>query len=103
MQIAVTADDEVEIRQIPLINHSNQERHLSLSSYAEVLLATQDEQHPAFNKMFIQSEYIADRNMLLFHHRPRDEDEQPIFLGHFLITRTDEITGNNDGDSIRLL
>ncbi len=103
MQIAVTADDDVEIRQIALINHSNQERHLSLSSYAEVLLATQVEQHPAFNKMFIQSEYIADRNMLLFHRRPRAKDEQPIFLGHLLMTRTDEITGNYDGDRMRFL
>jgi cyclic beta-1,2-glucan synthetase len=69
MQITVAGDDDVEIRQITLVNHSDQDRHLRLVSYGEVLLAPQAEQHPAFNKLFIESEYLPENNMLLFHRR----------------------------------
>src|SRR5260221_228344 len=104
MKITITADDDVEIRQITLINHSDQERHLRLVSYGELLLAPRNEPHPAFNKLFVESEYIADHNMLLFHRRPRAADEEPIYLGHMLITSTeDAITGTFDADRMRFL
>ena len=86
MQITVAADDDVEIRQITLVNDSSSTRRLRLVSYAEVLLAPQAEPHPAFNKLFIESEYLAEQNLLLFHRRPRSADEKPIYLGHLCIT-----------------
>jgi cyclic beta-1,2-glucan synthetase len=104
MQITVTADDDVEIRQITLANHSDHERHLRLVSYGEVLLAPQTEQHPAFNKLFIESEYVPENNMLLFHRRPRAADEKPIYLGHLLITDADnKISSTYDGDKMRFV
>jgi cyclic beta-1,2-glucan synthetase len=104
MQITVTADDDVEIRQLTLVNHSDQERHLRLVSYGEVLLAPQAEQHPAFNKLFIESEYLSENNMLLFHRRPRAADEKPIYLGHLLITDSDDKNSSTyDGDRMRFV
>jgi len=99
MGITVATDDDVEIRHITLINQSNRKRHLRLISYGEVLLAPQAEQHPAFNKLFIESEYIPEKNMLLFHRRPRTADEEAIYLGHVLVTdANDAVTGTYDGD-----
>ncbi len=71
MQVTIAADDDVEIRQINLINHGDQVRHLRVTSYGEVLLAAQSDRHPAFNKLFIESEYLPESNLLLFHRRPR--------------------------------
>ncbi len=88
MQVTVAADDDVEIRRINLINHSDQIRSLRVTSYGEVLLAAQAERHPAFNKLFIESEYIPGSNMLLFHRRLRG-DEEPVYLGHCLLTSPD--------------
>ena len=85
MQVTVAPDDDVEIRHITLVNHSAEIRHLRLTSYAEVLLAPQGERHPAFSKLFVESEYLPENNMLLFHRRPRSADEVPVYLGHFLI------------------
>ncbi|HEX2621344.1 MAG TPA: glucoamylase family protein, partial [Phototrophicaceae bacterium] len=103
MQVTIAADDDVEIRHINLINHSDQSRHLRLTSYGEVLLASQMERHPAFNKLFIESEYLPESNMLLFHRRPR-ADEEPIYLGHLLITSPGiPITGAYEGDRMRFL
>lgn len=104
MQVTVATDDDVEIRQITLINHTNQVRHLRLTSYAEVLLAPQADRHPAFTKLFIESEYLPENNMLLFHRRPRAADEEPVFLGHLLVvTPGTKITGAYDGDRMQFL
>ena len=103
MQVTIAADDDVEIRQINLINHSDQQRQLRVTSYGEVLLASQAERHPAFNKLFIESEYIPESNMLLFHRRLR-ADEEPVYLGHLLITNPEiPITGAYESDRLRFL
>jgi cyclic beta-1,2-glucan synthetase len=103
MQVTIAADDDVEIRQLNLINHSNQPRHLRVTSYGEVLLAAQSERHPAFNKLFIESEYLPETNMILFHRRLR-ADEEPVYLGHLLITSPGiPITGAYEGGRLHFL
>ncbi len=104
MQVTIAADDDVEIRQVNLINHSDQVRHIRVTSYAEMLLASQGDRHPAFNKMFIESEYLPESNLLLFHRRLRAADEEPVYLGHFLITQAGTpITGAYEGDRLPFL
>ena len=104
MQVTVAADDDLEIRQINLINHSNQVRRLRVTSYAEALLASQADRHPAFNKMFIESEYLPESNLLLFHRRLRSAEEEPVYLGHLLITQPgNPITGAYEGDRLPFL
>ncbi|MCJ7433825.1 MAG: hypothetical protein MUO77_10095, partial [Anaerolineales bacterium] len=72
----------VEIRRVNILNDSDQPRQLKLTSYGEVVLATQsaDRRHPAFNKLFIESEYLPKENALLFQRRPRSADEKPVVL-----------------------
>ncbi len=79
--------DGVEIRRVTVLNNSNRSRKLKLVSYAEVVLAPRpaDQRHPAFNKLFIESEYIAVNNALLFHRRLRSANEKPLFLVHALV------------------
>src|SRR5258706_5468330 len=85
-EITVGADD-IEIRRITILNDSDRPRRLKLTSYAEVVLAAQaiDQRHPAFNKLFIESEYIPEGNALLFIRRPRSADEKPVVLAHALV------------------
>ena len=87
MEVTVSPDDDVEIRRITLTNHGTEVRSLFLTDYAEVALSPQeaDRRHPAFNKLFIQSEYLADQQGLLFRRRPRSQQEQSLFLFHRLI------------------
>lgn len=88
MNVAVAADDDVELRQVELTNHSDLPKRLRLVSYGEVILASQadDRRHPAFNKLFIQSEWASDHNALLFHRRLRSEKDTPLFMAHALVT-----------------
>ncbi|HUH98771.1 MAG TPA: glucoamylase family protein [Anaerolineales bacterium] len=79
--------EEVEIRRVTLLNDSDHPRRLKLMSYAEVVLAPQpvDQRHPAFNKLFIESEYLPEGNALLFRRRSRSGDEKPVFMAHALV------------------
>jgi cyclic beta-1,2-glucan glucanotransferase len=101
MAITVAPDDDVEIRQITLTNDSDSPRHLAITSYAEVVLAPHavDQRHPAFSKLFVQSEYLADTNALLFRRRPRSAAEAPLYLAHALVVEPGrKLTGAHESD-----
>jgi len=104
-EITVGAD-EVEIRRVTLLNDSDRPRRLKLTSYSEVALAPQavDRRHPAFNKLFIESEYLAGGNALLFQRRLRSADEKPVFLAHALVVGPGyKVTGEYESDRARFL
>ena len=83
-EVVVSPEDDVEIRRITLINRSVRSRHLDLTSYIELSLAPHraDLQHPAFNKLFIQTEAVQEHHALLAHRRPRGEGDPPIVVAH---------------------
>ena len=106
MEITVAPHDDVEIRRVTLTNRSDRPRRLMLTSYGEVVLAPQstDRCHPAFNKLFIESEYLPGVNGLLFHRRPRSAEEEPIYLVHLLVVeRGNKVTGAHESDRARFL
>ena len=90
LEVAVAAEDDVEVRQLTLTNHGQETRRLRLTGYGEVVLAPQeaDQRHPAFNKLFIESEFLPELNALVFRRRPRASSEEPVFLVHMLVTNS---------------
>lgn len=105
MEVGI-APDEVEVRRITLTNDSDQPRQLRLTSYAEVVLAPQaiDLRHPAFNKLFVESEYVAEVNALVFRRRPRSAKEKPLYLVHALVVQPGQtVTGAYESDRARFL
>ena len=93
-EVFVAPEDDVEIRLLTLTNHGDRPRHLRLTSYGEVVLAPQatDARHPAFNKLFIESEPLPMRNGILFRRRPRFRSEEGIYLAHAVVIGPGEIT-----------
>jgi len=87
--VQVAADDDVEIRRVTLTNHGNSARVLTFTSYAEIILSQQeaDQRHPAFNKLFIESEFLPEERLLLFRRRPRSAEEKPLYLAHFFVSK----------------
>ena len=94
-EIIVSPADDVEVRRITLVNRTSRVRRLDLTSYVELSMAPHnaDRQHPAFNKLFIQTEALEEQHLLLAYRRPRSENEQPLFVGHCL---TLEQSGTSD-------
>jgi cyclic beta-1,2-glucan synthetase len=105
MEITVPPDEDLEVRQITLTNHSDDTRRLTLTSYGEVVLGSQaaDTRHPAFNKLFIESEYIPEINGLLFCRRPRSAKEEPLYLIHALVAEEGKISSTYESDRDQFL
>lgn len=100
IQSTITPNEDVCLQKISLTNQSNKKCQVRLLSYGEVVLAPQttDQQHPAFNQMFIESRYHDDLKMLRFDRRKRSSDEQTFLLGHLLY---DNIDGEVEYESDR--
>ena len=83
-EIIVSPEDDVEIRIITLVNHSNKVRQLEVTSYAEIVLAPRvaDRAHPAFNKFFVETESLSHLSALLAFRRLRSTEDQPLWAAH---------------------
>ncbi len=86
MDVVVSPEDDVEIRRLSLTNRSDQKRTLLLTSYSELSMThhNSDLQHPAFNKLFIQTEAIPESKALLAYRRSRTAEPPDCFLAHCL-------------------
>ncbi|HET7371725.1 MAG TPA: glucoamylase family protein, partial [Gemmatimonadaceae bacterium] len=75
-EIVVVASEQAELRRVTLVNRSRVTRELELTSYGEVVLcpADADRAHPAFQKLFVETERVHD-GALLASRRPRSADE----------------------------
>jgi len=85
MEIFVSAEDDAEVRRLSLTNEGSGVREIELTSYSEVVLSppAADSAHPAFSKMFVQTEFAAERGALLAVRRPRDPGQAPLWMAHF--------------------
>ena len=72
-EIAVSPEDDVELRRIRIANRSRTRRTIEVTSYAEVVLASSaaDALHPAFGNLFVQTEILPERQAILCTRRPR--------------------------------
>ncbi len=86
LTVVVSAEREVEIRRVSVTNLGSQSREIELTSYAEVVLAPQaaDVAHPAFQNLFVETEYVADVGCLLATRRPRSSEEPQVWAAHVL-------------------
>ncbi len=88
-EIAVSPEDDVEVRRVTLMNLSSQTRTIELTSYAEVVLAplSADLAHPAFSNLFVQTEILRDLQAILCTRRPRSPGEIPPWMFHLMTTQ----------------
>ena len=86
VQVAVSPEDDVEVRRLSITNHSSRSREIEVTSYAEIALAAPEDDlaHPAFGKLFVESEFDAQSTGLLFSRRPRGADDTPALAFHVL-------------------
>jgi len=91
-EVIVSAKDNVELKRIHLTNLSDKPRTLEITSYGEPTLSTVDTDiaHPAFNKLFIQTEYLEKKSALIAHRSKRAEKDQEYF-GIHLVTCNKEL------------
>ncbi len=86
LDIAVSTEDDVEVRRLAVTNKSDRPREIEVTSYAEIVLAppSDDLAHPAFGKLFVETEYLPECAALLCRRRPRSPDEAETWAVHVL-------------------
>ncbi|MGZ4962079.1 MAG: glucoamylase family protein, partial [Limisphaerales bacterium] len=86
-EIAVSTEDDVELRRITLTNRSPKPKTIELTTYAEVVLAQQsaDLAHPAFSNLFVETEILRQQDAILCKRRPRSQKENPPFYVHLML------------------
>ena len=89
-EACISVGDDIDIRRIEIQNESSRERRVTLTSFAEIALTEprSDEAHPAFQKLFTQSDYDSGRDLLVFHRRRRSPEEKPLVLAHCALSES---------------
>ena len=82
--VCVVPDADAEVRVVTLVNHGRRSREIELTSYAEVCLNDRraDQAHPAFAKLFLETEFDPRCSALLARRRPRGAEEHPVWAIH---------------------
>ncbi|HEY7685034.1 MAG TPA: glucoamylase family protein [Gemmatimonadales bacterium] len=86
LDIAVSTEDDVEVRRLTVTNQSDRPRELEITSYAEIALAgvAGDLAHPAFSKLFVETEFLPESAALICARRPRARDDAGVWAVHVL-------------------
>ncbi len=84
LDVVVSPEDNAEVRRVSVANAGNRARDIELTSYAELVLAppAADTAHPAFSKLFVQTEYLARIGAILATRRRRSPTEPEIWAAH---------------------
>ncbi len=82
MIVSLDADHNLEIRKVTFTNHGSQEKQLEVTSYVEVVDDTYPAElsHPAFNKLFLESEYLEEQEIFLTKRRRKKDEDNPYVM-----------------------
>ena len=85
-EIAVSPEDDIELRRVRITNHARKRREIDVTSYAEVVLAPPiaDDLHPAFSSLFVQTEIVDRHHAILCTRRPRSQSEKAPWMLHMM-------------------
>ena len=88
-RMAVSFEDDIELRRVTLVNRSGSRRRLALTSFVQPVMSPAGDAraHPTFNKLFIQTEYVAEHETLLARRRARSAEEDPPYFLHLIGVR----------------
>ncbi len=87
LELTVDPEADRERRRLRLVNRSPRPLRIEITSYLEVVLfhPEADAAHPAFAKLFVQTERDPATGALLARRRPRANDESWPWLVHALV------------------
>ena len=95
LTILVSPEDDAEVRHLSIANSGNRARDIEVTSFAELVLAlpADDDAHPAFSKMFVQTEYVASLRTLLATRRRRSPTDTEVWAAHLAVVEGEVIGG----------
>jgi cyclic beta-1,2-glucan synthetase len=86
MDVCLEPERDVELRRVIVTNASGRRRQLEVTSYLEWVLqdAEADASHPAFSKIFVETEIAPERRLILARRRQRCPTQACLAGAHWL-------------------
>ncbi len=93
LEVLISPEDDAEIRRVSISNTGNRVREVEVTSYAELVLTAQaaDVSHPAFYKLFVETEHLTDLGAIVATRRRRAASEPEVWAAHLAVV---------DGESV---
>jgi cyclic beta-1,2-glucan synthetase len=87
MECIVSPEDDAEARRVTVLNSGLTVAEIEITSYAELVLAavTADAAHPAFSKLFVETEFLPEIETLLATRRRRSPTDAEIWVAQFML------------------
>ncbi len=87
LQCFVAPRHDVGIRLLQIANHGDTKRRIEVTSYLEWVLGSQDgdSNHPAFSKLFVETQYCEKRRAVLARRRPRSNADTELWGAHSVV------------------
>ena len=92
-KVSISPNEPVELRTVELINHGIEAEIIEITSCMEPVLSeeSQENSHPAFNKLFLNYEFLEDTQSILVTRRTKKKEEKQTFLGVNFYTENETI------------
>jgi cyclic beta-1,2-glucan synthetase len=96
LEVVVSSEDDAEVRRVSITNLGSQARDIEITSYAEIVLAPKgaDDAHPAFSKLFVETEFFTEAGAILATRRLRSPMDPQAWAAHLAV-----IEGKTTGDA----
>jgi cellobiose phosphorylase len=103
--VSAASELDAEVRSLKVSNTSGHERHLEFTSFSEVCLNNRraDRAHPAFAKLFIETEFDERSGALIARRRPRQASEFPLLGVHVSASDQQQTSVTYETDRLRFL
>ena len=88
-ECVVSPEDNAEARRVTISNSGLTSREVEFTSLSELVLApaAADTSHPAFSKLFVETEFVAEHETLLATRRRRASGDPEIWLAQFVLVQ----------------
>ena len=93
LEVLVSAEDDAEVRRVSISNAGGRARDIEITSYSELALGPQgaDVAHPAFAKLFVETEYLEDFGAILATRRKRTPSEPELWAAHLSVANGEAV------------
>jgi cyclic beta-1,2-glucan synthetase len=92
MEVAVSSEHDSDVRRVCITNFGSRSREIELTSFAELALVphADDAVHPAFAKLFVETDFVAGASVLLATRRRKSDEEPEIWAAHLATIEGDK-------------
>ena len=88
LECVISTEDDSEARCLQLVNASDTTRRVEYTTFMELALALPeaDDAHPAFSKLFVETEFLPELQALIAHRRKRLDSDPEIWVAQFIVS-----------------